>query len=342
MKILYVGQLWEGSTCRERLKALVSMDHEVVPFDTSNWERCQNRLLRSIAHRLNIGPVVGSLNAQLKANAHEIGKIDVIWIDKGKWIEKETLQELQRKTRGILVHYTLDAHFYANRSPQFQSALPEYDLAVTTKTFEIDLYKQCKAKNVLLVLQGYDPRFEGYEKPTKTDLRLNSDVAFVGHYQPHYANRLRAVSNVDCQLSVWGPRWPRYALTHQWARGYVKGDGLWGQDYLDALGHTKIALGLLGKHIPETTTTRTFEIPASGTFLLAERNEVHLALFKEGVEAEFFDSDDELRDKLHYYLSKDSLRQRIAKAGRSRAIKSGYSSLCQLHKVIDEIELLRG
>ena len=129
----------------------------------------------------------------------------------------------------------------------------------------------------------------------------------------------------------------RYRSLHRWARPYVCGNGAWGLDYLKALSNAKIALGLLGKHIPETTTTRSFEIPAIGTFMLAERTDDHLALFEEGEEAEFFDNDDELKDKIRFYLANDSARNKIAAAGRERCIRSGYSSYNQLQKVLNKV-----
>ena len=122
-----------------------------------------------------------------------------------------------------------------------------------------------------------------------------------------------------------------------WAQPCVRGDGIWGDRYPIALTCAKIALGLLSKRIPETTTTRTFEIPATGTFMLAERNTDHLAHFEEGKEAEFFTSDDELRDKIRFYLRHDAARIRIAAAGRERCLKSAYSHEHQMRRVFERL-----
>lgn len=71
---------------------------------------------------------------------------------------------------------------------------------------------------------------------------------------------------------------------------------------------------------PDAFTTRSFEIPAAGAMLLAERTDEHRALFEEGREAEFFGDEEELRDKLRYYLGQEPARRRIAEAGRARAL----------------------
>jgi spore maturation protein CgeB len=76
----------------------------------------------------------------------------------------------------------------------------------------------------------------------------------------------------------------------------------------------------------ETTTTKAFEISATGVFMLAKCNPVHLALFEEGKEAEFFASDDELRDKIGFYFRHDAARIRIAARVRERYSRADHRS----------------
>lgn len=76
--------------------------------------------------------------------------------------------------------------------------------------------------------------------------------------------------------------------------------------------------------------------------MLAERSSEHLELFAEGREAEFFDSDAELLDKVRYYLNHPAERQRIAHAGRERCVRGGYSNQHRLQWMIDRVCELRG
>jgi len=337
MRIYYIGQLWQGGTCRERMHALQAKGHEIFPFDTTPWVSAGPRLFRTLAHRLNTGPSVAGLNRALAVHCRSLGEMELVWIDKGRWIYPETLALLRRLTRGRLLHYTPDAQLLQNRSRHFERSIPEYDWIVTTKPFEVDRYKVLGAKELIFVLQGYDQRFADYRPEAVATPSWASDVCFIGHHEDHYAARLKAVSETGVQLRIWGPGWSRYARWHRWARRHVYGDGVWGDDYLHALANARIALGLLSKWIPETTTTRSFEIPAVGTFLLAERTPDHQALFEEGQEAEFFSDDSELQRKIGFYLKHEQARERIAAAGRQRCQESGYSSSDQLAGILERL-----
>ena len=319
------------------MEALKRLGIAIVPFDTTPYLTQGFRFEQTLAHRFQVGRGPSTLNVMLRQTA-DMFDTDGVWIDKGVWIYPETLAYIKDRTRRYLaIHYTPDAQLTDNRSRHFERCLPLYDLAVTTKPFEKAAYRLVGAPRVLLVMQGYGAHLVRDFKVPVSDARVASEVCFIGHCQPHYAQQLRAAASTCADLRIWGANWPRYAKSNRWARTYVRGDGLYGEDYTSGLASAKIALGLLSKRIPETTTTRTFEIPACGTFMLAERTEAHEMLFEEGVEAEFFGSRTELCDKIRYYLAHDDARKRIAGRGQQRCLRSGYSEMDQLRLVLDEL-----
>jgi spore maturation protein CgeB len=75
--------------------------------------------------------------------------------------------------------------------------------------------------------------------------------------------------------------------------------------------------------------------------MLAERTDEHRELFEEGKEAEFFGSNEEILNKVKYYLSHDDERKRIAHAGRERCLRSGYSYHDRLKEAINKIMSLQ-
>ena len=115
----------------------------------------------------------------------------------------------------------------------------------------------------------------------------------------------------------------------------VVGD-LVADEYVKALCGAKINLCLLSQWFGDIRTTRSVEVPACGQFLLAERTEAHRALFREGVEAEFYDTPEELRRKIDHYLTHEPERQAIARAGRQRCLQ-GYGYPDRLREILRQL-----
>lgn len=330
-RVVYIGQIGRGETCRDRMVALQDLGFEVQPFDTTPYLQSPPRILRSLAHRFNVGPRLRRLNRDLAKLSWSGSPSRIVWVDKGRWIFPETLDRLRQRFGGPLIHFTPDSQFKLNRSRHFRRCVPLYDVLVTTKPFEVESYRDAGARRVLLTGQAYDERRVGRSRGRES---LASDLCFIGHLERHYQRTLEYVARNQSKLDlkVWGPRWPRVR------RPFVQGSGLWGGDYHDGIKSARIGLGLLSKRIPETSTTRSFEIPASGTLLLAERTEEHERYFEGGKEAEFFEDRAELLDKVRHYLRNDTARQRLSEAGRRRCSDSGYGNRARLRRVVDVIE----
>jgi spore maturation protein CgeB len=70
----------------------------------------------------------------------------------------------------------------------------------------------------------------------------------------------------------------------------------------------------------DETTTRTYEIPACGGFMLHERSPELQGLFEEDKEVACFASGRELAEKIEYYLAHPEERKAIAAAGHARCV----------------------
>src|SRR5262249_61768258 len=130
-------------------------------------------------------------------------------------------------------------------------------------------------------------------------------------------------------VRIWANKWGkigRYANLHVEGRPLVNTSV--DLRYTKGICSTGINLCFLRKANRDLQTTRSVEIPACGGFMLAERTEEHCALFEEGVEAEYFGSDDELVEKCRDYLPYPDKRKKIAAAGRGTrpGAGRGYSS----------------
>lgn len=335
--LLYVGNLREGGNGKDRVAIFKAAGFAVQEFNVRPYKDAGNRLLRSLYGRVLSGPHIHRMNADLRSIS-ATGGFDAVFVDKGTWVYPNTLKELRSAARGQLaIHFTPDPQFTFHRSRHLLSGLATYDLAITTKTYELDDYRAVLGDNVMFIYQGYSKRID-YKFGLSAPSDFRSDVTFIGHCEPHYAAHLETVSKVTSDLSIWGQGWAKLAQKSDWIDGHVRGARLFGTEYSAALGAAKVSLGLVSKLCPDQSTTRSFEIPASGTFMLAERTDEHMSLFNEGTEAEFFSSSSELREKLQYYLTNDAEREKIAAAGLRRCKASGYSTAEQYEQIVDWIK----
>jgi glycosyltransferase involved in cell wall biosynthesis len=336
MKILYIGGLFRGSTGLERKKVLEKLGHSIIPFDTDPYVRNRNRIELSFTHRLAWGPAIWSLNRDAVKFAQK-AEYDLVWVSKGTWIFPSTVESFKKSGKATIVHFTPDSQLFLNRTRYFIQSIPVYDVLITSKPWELDNYRNCGARRVVNIPQGVNLElFKPYNISEQKYDRLRSDVCFIGRCESHYRHCIKVIYNTGVKLAVWGP-WQRYFWVCPSLKKVVRGRGIWHEDYAKAICCAKIGLGLLSKLFPETATTRTFEIPACGTFLLAERTDEHLGYFEEGKEAEFFASDEEMQDKIKYYLAHDEEREKIARAGLARCFKSGYSIESRIQQCLDAI-----
>jgi hypothetical protein len=337
-RILYIGPMWEGGTCRERARTLEGYGYALDALDTAPYLEQTSRVVRAFEHRLLWGPNVIALNKAFEKLSKVHPRPDVIWIDKARWLFPAILEKIKKETGAICIHYTPDPAFTVHTSRHFAKAIPLFDLCVTTKGYELNAYRDRGAKDVLFTLQGIDDRFTSLAQPPNS--LSQSGSVFVGHCEPHYINVLNAAASVDDDLQIYGPGWTKAGRGNPILSSHVKAEGAWGDDYVRVLALAKIGLGLLCKNYPDQFTTRSFEVPAAGAMLLAERTEAHQELFVEGVEAEYFSTIDEMKEKLKFYLANESARLGIAAAGQARCLDE-YHWKKVLLPAVEWIESLR-
>lgn len=339
MKILYVGTIDKGGTCYDRLRTIQDIGIKTVVFDTVPYLYGGGRLFRSLRYRTRSGFNITRLNKDLLDVIARPDGITHIWFDKAVMIWPSTLRKIKKITDAVLIHYTPDPQILFHRSRHFINSIRLYDLLFTTKPFELDLYKELGAHSVHLTYQAYDEnRFYPREPSEQDFIKYNTDVVLIGHFEKYRADCIKAIVDSGAKVKVWGEYWERYAKLHPWARNVVMGRSVICDQYCLALSSAAICLGLLSRFIPESTTTRSFEIPACGAFMLADRTKEHLELFEEGKEAEFFSSKEELVEKVHYYLEHSQERKDIAVAGRQRCVNSGYSFQDRLKDILEKVQ----
>ncbi len=347
--ILYVGALWHGSTCLQRMRALSQLGHKVIGVDTEPPH--VRSAATSLAYRISCKLFNLGLNAfgprdLAGTNRAILEKVkaqtwNILWIDKGLTIEAQTLMEfMNRNPRCIIAGYSPDDMIRRqNQSMQFLRHLSLYDIFFTTKSYGVQELKALGCPKVKFVGNAFDPDIHKPIQVSPMDRKIwGGPVGFVGAYEPTRAFSMYSLAKQEIPVRVWGPDWQKCRLRAK--HFLLEHKSLWAEQYALALNAFDINLCFLRKINRDLQTTRSMEIPACGRFMLAERTDEHLALFEEGKEAEFFSTDAELLDKVRYYLIHEANRRRIAAAGRERTLRSGYSNHDRLREMLQEIDKL--
>lgn len=312
------------------------LGYETSFFDEAPYLRpLETSLLHKVGYRvLHRRPLTWwQYNRALLAEALRL-RPDLVVAVKGAYIMPSTLRRIKKATGATLINYATDDPFNrANRTPDLVAGIPAYDLYACTKRAIMEDVTKAGCSAVIHTMFGYKPSVHFPEHPATADeiRRFGSDVALLGGAD---RDRLRDLEPLlgapGVSIALYGGYWNRDPRYRPYARGFAVG-----REYRLALGGAKIGLCLVRRANRDGHAMRSFEIPACGAFMLAERTEEHLAVFREDKEAAFFSSSEELLEKIRYYLAHDEIRRRIGQAGYVRVTTGGHTYRDRLREIVE-------
>jgi spore maturation protein CgeB len=179
-------------------------------------------------------------------------------------------------------------------------------------------------------------------KPTKVNdkdkPRYASDIAFVGSVDPGlYPHRVEILEGIsDYNLSLWGPGVDALSKTSP-LRPLILGRETPPQTWTKIYSQSKIVLCIHyrdpnGKMPCYQASPRVYEALACGAFLVVDDQKDVLSLFKDREELVVFRNIEELREILDFYLKRPGERDRVARRGREKVIKS--------HRYLDRVQTM--
>ena len=324
LRVVVAGEGWHGSDCTGLARGFRELGHAV---ELIGWDRFFPAVDRSLAARgarRALSPLFrAQFNRRIRESVRRL-RPDFLVVFKGTAVAPETLAEARR--RGVW-----SCNFWPDVSTVGHWGVDQrifglFDHLFTTKSFGIaDLEARLGLTNVSFLPPASDPLVH---RPIASDRSLagKPEVSFLGRRSPQKEGLLAALADAigPERLAVWGDGWD---LAESPAlRRAVRGGPVYGDFYAMATGESRINLGLLSEKVPgassgDLITARTFQIPASGGFLLHERTAELARYFEEGREVACFGDPDELVEKVQYYLDDEPERARIAEAGHRRCVR---------------------
>jgi hypothetical protein len=298
------------------------------------WLKMQNRFLW--------GPQIGRINRELVGQAAQF-KPDLVFVYRGTHVLPSTIRAIKARVPGCQVFgYNNDDPFSTGYPGwlwrHFLKGLPAYDLVLAYRHRNLEEYRRAGARRVELLRSWFVPRANyAVELSDEDKVRYACDVVFIGHYEPDQrVAALEAVVRRGWKLRLFGPGydWDPVIRHSSELTAQTPVQLVWGEDYNRALCGARIALCFLSKLNRDTYTRRCFEIPATRTLMLAEYTDDLARLFREGEEAEFFRTPEEMLNKIERYLKDDGRRKAVAEAGFKSVHQHGHDVVSRMRQVL--------
>jgi len=344
VRIMYVGPLNERSTAHHRVTALGRLGYEVRKFDTTQYMNEGGWFWSAARFYTLRGPTIARFNADILRAVEEYRPTH-IWLDKASFLWRETAAKM-KALNAYLIHQNDDNPFSPRKDPGWRlivEALPEYDLHLVPRRVSFADYRKAGAKDIFWFVPSYEPSLHYPPPEGWSDENRTIDVAFVGFphdKRPKYLYELW--KHYGFKIKVWGDhrwgrKWPRAKLPVDGRTALYQGASLTYDQYRETIWKSRISLGFVSNLNLDEFSGRSFEIPASGGFLLVEDTPGHREMYRDGEEAIFFNSVEDCAQKIQRYLPDEEARTRISRAGRLRASTSGYDTDSRVAQVMNYI-----
>ena len=271
---------------------------------------------------VHVEPWLRKANLELLRLADEL-RPDLILVIGTEGVRAGTLAQVRVRVPESLI-YSVYPDSPHNLDSDRIHCLPFFDRATASSPAWVDAFSRLGAKNVAYQPFAADPYLHSPARPDTSRPEFSHDIAFIGTWRPEREAFLEHLADLD--LCIWGSRYwaarcrPGSPLPKKWG-----GRSITGEEFSRVCGASRILLNVMDPATWPGPNMRTFEQPACRAFSLVTRTPALLEHFTEGETIVSFDSVEEARDKIRFYLSHESERQRIADASYRLVIEGGHT-----------------
>ena len=297
-------------------RAVRQLGHELIVFNDRNHV-IPGRLRRRWAPLQSISVAV--INMSLVRLAERV-QPDLIVVTGGHRITRRALSPLIRNGVQIVL-WTTDP---PRADDVMRKTACHYHAVFCQGTEYVEYLRESGIAGAQWLPMASDPQVHRTVDLSGEERRLcGSDVVFVGSYYPRRAELLRRI--VRRGLSIWGPGWEALAA-HDPLRACIRGPGMGPEGWVRIYSAAKIVLSIHYRSDDNRfpvfqASPRVFEAMACGAFVLTDRQEDVLELFRDGEHLASFSDGSDLDRKVTHYLDHAEARRRIAAAGRQEVLR---------------------
>jgi spore maturation protein CgeB len=217
---------------------------------------------------------------------------------------------------------------------------PRFSYFTTPHTWTERIWRERGLANVIYSPFGFDHRTY-----VRREVPKDIDVSFVGGFHPWRAWVLKRLRRAGIRVAVWGNAWPNGVLS---TRGMVDvfnrskvnlnlSDSVsWDLRYLVS-SHRAVRNLLVSRKRGEQLKGRHFEITGCGGFQLTFYTEDLERHFEISREIAVYHDEEDLVEKVGYFLRNDAEREAVAEAGWRRALRD-HTYERRFRELIEEID----
>ena len=357
MKILITGSNFHGIN-NMIAKAFYELGNEVK---LSNWpdlsgtvfDRSKSLLYKkmdALTNSLNQPEIKYNLFKEIiidynKKLLHGISALrpDVVLVLKGDILLPETIEKIRNDSDVILVLWCYDS---ALRFSNVLKGGKYYHIFYTYEPTDIQELRAYGIHAIFLPM-AYDPN--SYFK--LEDETATRDISFVGALGD-YPERKKILEMIishyrELRLEVWGAAWTwynpflqyEYKIKRRALGKHIHNYNIPPEEVNKVYNSTKICLNIHHRQSKEGVNPRTFEILGAEGFQLTDYKKILEELFDIGREIECYKNENDLLDKIEYYLENEDEREKIAQRGNDIARKK-HTYKHRAETILSDLETL--
>lgn len=289
-------------------KTLEEMGHEVVPFDYGS-----RGILPRLLKKIDLDMLIKYSDKELMELVNR-KKPDVFLTIFGFNHSPDVITKISRL--GIpTICWWLNDPFQFERSAV---NAPYYDFYFTNAKGSVDEYRERGVKKVFHLPVGiYPPVHRKIEKSEK-----KHDISFAGDWK---MVREEVISQLidEFRVDIFGP-WEKKLSSSSPLRRHIRSGSFFSpEEMVEIFNQSKIVLNIhtwFGK-TDFGINPRIFEANGCGVLQVSDRKEEISDFYEEGREIILYDSVEELRQQLRYFLEHHEERERIAANAHARTIQ---------------------
>jgi len=316
------------------LEAFQNRDDLIVNVEYLWTSKRNYNFVYRILNKLKISLDVDNINGRLLDKINNFDP-NIVFIIKGNSIYPWTLEAIKREHPDIkLVSFSNDNMcLWGNKSLYYHFGINYYDLVVS---INIDSYRKIEefySGKVLYIDKSYSKNYHKF-------LQLENkkyDCLFIGSYEKERFEIMKYLAQNGINIDIFGNTWEKANVSNIPSNLTIHYQELVGDDYNHSLANAKVVLGFLRKINLDTQTSRTFEIPACGGFMIMEYTENQDRLFAEDKEMVYFRTKEELLDKVLYYIKHQDEARSIVNKARLRCETDGYEYDYRINTILEEL-----